>query len=80
MSYKKFEQGDLLHNVIKAKPRFEFKIFKGNIFLNDSSNGYSLLNSFGEPAFAAPTPPTGACEQYAYDFSCLENSQYLPTI
>lgn len=53
MSYKKFEQGDLLHNVIKAKPRFEFKIFKGNIFLNDSSNGYSLLNSFGEPAFAA---------------------------
>lgn len=78
MSYKKFEQGDLLYNIIKAKPRFEFKIFKGNIFLNDSSTGYALLNSFGEPAFPPPVPTV--CEDNAYDFSCLENSQYLSTI
>lgn len=79
MSYKKFEQGDLIYNTIKAKPRFEFKIFKGNIFLNDSSNGSALLNSFGGPVFASGSAPS-LCAENAYDFSCLENSQYLATI
>ena len=79
MSYKKFEQGDLIYNTIKAKPRFEFKIFKGNVFLNDSSNSFALLNSLGSPAFASGSAPS-LCIENAYDFSCLENSQYLPTI
>lgn len=78
MSFKKFEKGDILLNTIKAKPRFEFKIFKGNIYLNDSANGYAVLNSLGEPLIFVP--PSGVCEQYAYDFSCEENSQYLSTI
>lgn len=35
MSYKKFENSDLFYNTIKAKPRFEFKIWRGQVVVNN---------------------------------------------
>ena len=35
MSYKKFENEDLFFNTIKAKPRFEIKIWKGQVVINN---------------------------------------------
>ena len=34
MSYKKFENNDIFYNVIKTKPRFEFKIWGGKAVAN----------------------------------------------
>lgn len=33
MSYKKFEQSDLIFNTVKVKPKFKFKIYDGKIVL-----------------------------------------------
>jgi hypothetical protein len=44
MSYKKFEDGDLFYNVIKTKPRYEFKIWKGAAYINIEPNNVTLNN------------------------------------
>ncbi len=46
MSFKKFEKSDLFYNVIKTKPRFEFKIWGGNVYLNNGL-GEAILNDLG---------------------------------
>jgi hypothetical protein len=76
MSFKKFESGDILYNTIKAKPKYEFKIFNGKIILNNSNDGYIVLNSLNI------TPPvfTGCTTPYSLDFSCVENTYYLGII
>jgi hypothetical protein len=72
MSYKKFENSDLFYNTIKAKPRFEFKIWGGKAVVNYGA-GEAILNNLliAPPAVA---PPVVCANQYAFDFSCLENS------
>jgi hypothetical protein len=45
MSFKKFEKNDVFYNVIKTKPRFEFKIWGGNVYLNNGI-GEAVLNDF----------------------------------
>lgn len=69
MSYKKFENSDLLYNTIKAKPRFEFKIYGGKAVVN-SGIGAAILNNL------QTAPPTSeACDlPNALDFSCPDNS------
>ena len=65
MSLKKFEKGDLLHNIIKAKPRFEFKVWNGNIYLNNDGS-YVILNG------ALQNISCG--NENTLDFSCPETS------
>ncbi len=72
MSYKKFEKNDIFFNVIKTKPRFEFKIYNGNTYINNSL-GDLILNSL------QVTPPELSelsCDNIL-DFSCQDNTQYL---
>lgn len=76
MSYKKFTNNDVFFNVIKTKPRFEFKIQGGNIYLNNS-DGYVYLKNL------LVTPPileaSSGC-LISLDFSCVDNTQYIPVI
>lgn len=66
MSYKKFEKSDLFYNVIKTRPRFEFKIWGGNIYLNNT-DGVAILNdlNIGEKKCGS---------ENILDFSCPETS------
>lgn len=66
MSYKKFEKGDLFFNIIKTRPRFEFKIWGGNIYLNNG-HGEALLNDLG-------INPSLCGFVNILDFSCPESS------
>lgn len=70
MSYKKFDNNDIFYNVIKAKPKFEFKIYRGNAYLN---NGFRsvLLNDIATDIVACVI---------SLDFSCADNSQYIGVI
>lgn len=73
MSYKKFENSDLFYNVIKAKPRFEFKIWGGKAVVNGGT-GEALLNNIQT---TPPTilPPVILCGDInILDFSCPETS------
>lgn len=65
MSYKKFEKGDLFYNVIKTRPRFEFKIWGGNVYLNNGL-GASILNDLGLNLQCG--------NENVLDFSCPETS------
>lgn len=76
MSYKKFTNNDIFFNVIKTKPRFEFKIQGGNIYLNNS-DGYIYLKDL---LIAAPTLESPIGCLISLDFSCVDNSQYIPVI
>ena len=69
MSFKKFEKGDLFFNTVKTKPRFEFKIYNGNIYLNNSTNGYAILNNLGVTGIVV------CGDVNMLDFSC-ENTTY----
>lgn len=40
MSLKKFEKNDVFKNVIKAKPRFEIKLYRGKEYINNSLNNF----------------------------------------
>ena len=76
MTYKKFENGDLFFNTIKAKPRFEFKIWGGKAVVNNGS-GLAILNDL------QTTPPTltgGCANPNSFDFSCEDNSHNLGII
>lgn len=73
MSFKKFEKGDLLFNTIKTKPRFEFKIYNGNIYLNNSTDGYAKLHDLG-----LEQQQCGA--ENVLDFSCPETSYNIGLI
>lgn len=88
MSYKKFENGDLFYNTIKAKPRFEFKIWNGKAVVNNGG-GEALLNDLQISPPAALTQPyiapvicgTGSCVlPYSFDFSCEDNSHNIAII
>lgn len=72
MSFKKFNSEDVFFATIKAKPKFEFKIFNGKTYLNNS-DGYTYLNNL------LITPPVEGCD-IRLDFSCADNSQYLVVI
>lgn len=50
MSTKPFEKTDIFHNIIKATPRFEFKIYDGAIYLNNSE-GFVKINTFYSGTF-----------------------------
>lgn len=77
MSYKKFDLGDIFYNTIKAKPRFEFKIQNGNIYLNNLKDGFIVLNSLN----IAPEMPIVTCIlPYSLDFSCPDNTYYIGMI
>jgi hypothetical protein len=66
MLYKKFEKSDLFYNIIKTRPRFEFKIWGGNVYLNNGL-GQAILNDLGIGA--------GQCgAENILDFSCPETS------
>ncbi len=65
MSFKKFENNDIFYNVIKTKPRFNFKIWGGNIYLNYGYAG-NLLNDLGHFE--------GCGNENILDFSCPETS------
>lgn len=65
MSYKKFEKSDVFYNVIKTKPRFQFKIWNGEIFLNYGYGGTGL----GDLGHAE-----GCGDTNVLDFSCPETS------
>ena len=73
MSFKKFNSEDIFFATIKAKPKFEFKIFNGKTYLNNS-DGYTYLNNL------LITPPTIEGCDIRLDFSCEDNSQYLAVI
>ena len=75
MTYKKFENGDLFFNTIKAKTRFEFKIWGGKAVVNNGS-GLAILNDL------QTTPPIlGGCPNpNSFDFSCEDNSHNLGII
>lgn len=65
MSFKKFEKNDVFYNVIKTKPRFEFKIWGGNVYLNNDI-GEAVLNDMLH---------VGICGvENILDFSCPETS------
>lgn len=70
MSYKKFDKNDIFYNVIKAKPRFEFKIFRGNAYLNNNFRSV-VLNDLQIDALSC---------LISLDFSCADNSQYIGVI
>lgn len=72
MSYKKFSYNDLFNNVIKTKPRFEFKIYGGKISLNGGA-GYSYLNTINLDIRGCDIP-------FAFDFSCEDNSYNIAMI
>lgn len=72
MSYKKFEKSDLFYNVIKTKPRFEFKIWSGKIYLNNS-DGVAVLNDLGIGAIQCGL-------ENILDFSCPETSYNIGII
>jgi hypothetical protein len=76
MSYKKFTNNDIFFNVIKAKPRFEFKIQGGNIYLNNS-DGYIYLKDL---LITPPVLETATGCLISLDFSCVDNTQYIPVI
>lgn len=77
MSYKKFESGDLFYNTIKAKPRFEIKIWNGKAVVNNGI-GQAVLNDI---AFTPPIALGGACgDTNSFDFSCEDLSYNLSII
>jgi len=80
MSYKKFELGDLFYNTIKAKPRFEFKIHNGNIYLNNLKDGLVVLNSLNISPEMPIIPFVSCSLPYSLDFSCPDNTYYLGII
>jgi hypothetical protein len=84
MSYKKFENADLFYNTIKAKPRFEFKIWGGKAVVNNGA-GLALLNNLQttEPtALVQPyiPSPVGCDNPNSFDFSCPDNSYNIGAI
>lgn len=76
MSYKKFENGDLLFNTIKAKPRFQFKIWGGKALVN-TGVGLAALNDM---QVIAPPLPVGCPAPNSFDFSCEDNSHNIGII
>ena len=84
MSYKKFQNEDLFYNTIKAKPRFEFKIWRGQAVVNNGGGEAILYNlQTVEPAAliepVLPVAPVCA-NPNSFDFSCEENSFNIATI
>lgn len=77
MSYKKFENGDLFYNTIKAKPRFQFKIWNGKAVVN-SGTGLAILNNLQVISAIPPAPPV--CAPNSFDFSCEDNSHNIAII
>jgi hypothetical protein len=78
MPFKKFEKSDVFKNVIKTTPYFEFKIYGGKTYLNNSQSGYTQLNVINEPVVLAPV--VGCPNPNSFDFSCEENSQNISLI
>lgn len=80
MSYKKFENNDLIYNTIKTKPRFEFKIWGGKALIN-TGVGLAILNDYQvvSPVFTPSTPVT-CTNPNSFDFSCEENSHNIGII
>lgn len=78
MSYKKFQQSDIIFNTVKTKPKFKFKIYGGNFYYNNGTESNIYLQQLNQEIVVIP--PTGCMFNYAYDFSCEINSQYIATI
>jgi hypothetical protein len=75
MSYKKFQNSDLLYNTIKAKPRFEIKIWGGKAVVN-AGVGEAVLNNLQT---SPPVAGSSVCD-IQLDFSCPDNSFYIGVI
>lgn len=69
MSLKEFKKEDIFFNTLKTKPHFKFKIYDGNIYMNNS-NKDSV--SYGDLNLQAPSGPCG--DTPSFDFSCENNS------
>ena len=46
MSLKEFSKNDVFRNSLTTFPRFEFKIYKGNAYLNNSNLPYVPYGGF----------------------------------
>lgn len=69
MSLKEFKLSDLFFNNIRVNPRFEIKIYNGDILINNKTDAAAINN-------IQILPPAGGCET-KLDFSCAENSFYI---
>jgi len=78
MSYKKFDETDIIFNTVKTKPKFKFKIYGGSLYINNTVESSIYLQKLNEEVIYIP--PTGCLLDYAYDFSCAANSQYVATM
>ena len=79
MSYFKFENSDLFYNTIKAKPRFEFKIWSGKAVVNGGTQ--TTLNALQTvPPVIVPPTPSICANPNSLDFSCQENSYNIAVI
>jgi len=76
MSYKKFNNNDVFKNTIKTNPQFEFKIYRGKTYLNNSLDGFvRLKNDIVNPS------PEAACNlPYSFDLNCEDNTQNIALI
>lgn len=75
MPFKKFEKGDLFKNSLKTTPTFQFKVYAGKVYLNNSQNGFSEIKSLNVPS------DSDACSNpNAFDFSCEDNSYNIAPI
>lgn len=72
MSFKKFNEQDLLFSTIKTKPKFQFRILNGQVYLNNNYGG-AILN---ELATAAPVGD----EENTLNFSNYEESYNIALI
>lgn len=87
---KKFEEGDIFVNRIKAYPKVKFVGYNGSIYINNETNTELTLNSF-IPEPPPPPPPTEAppitttnffiynieYDIYPIDFSSLSGTAYI---
>lgn len=76
MPLKEFSSNDIFKNTLVTFPRFEFKIYQGKAYLNNSFESYEQyenLNLKAEPAVVTPN-------ENSLIFNLAENSQYIPLI
>ena len=73
MPLKPFEKNDIFRNVIKANPRFQFKISSGEVFVNNAYKGFVNLNDLNLDV-------NGCSNPFGFDFTCEDNSYLLSTI
>jgi len=80
MSLKKFEKSDVFKNVIKAKPRFEIKLYRGKEYINNSLNNFISINNANLIGAVQEEQPPEPISNGFFDFSDENNSYNLALI